>query len=89
MTQAPLLRWEKVKKARFYNVQVYRNGRKVLSSWPAAARLQMHKRWKFNGKSFRLRKGAYTWIVWPALGTRKKPHYGAMLGQSTFRIVNG
>jgi hypothetical protein len=32
-------------------------------------------------------KGPYTWIVWPAYGTRTKPRYGSMLGQSTFRVV--
>ena len=89
MTQPPLLQWERVRRARFYNVQIYRNGVKVLSSWPKGARLKMRKRWKFNGKTFRLRTGSYTWLVWPAYGTRKKPRYGKLLGQSTFRIVKG
>jgi hypothetical protein len=79
--------WRAVKRARFYNVQVYRKGSKILSIWPARARLKLHSRWKYNGKSFRLRPGAYTWIVWPAYGPRTKPRYGSMLGQSTFRVV--
>ena len=87
MTQAPLLQWQAVKRARFYNVQLYRKGRKILSVWPARARLKLRARWNFNGKAFRLRQGSYTWIVWPAYGTRTKPRYGAMLGQSTFRVV--
>ena len=30
----PMLRWRAVPKAKFYNAQVYRNGRKILSLWP-------------------------------------------------------
>jgi hypothetical protein len=32
-------------------------------------------------------RGAYTWIVWPAYGSRKQPRYGSMVGQSTFKIA--
>jgi hypothetical protein len=87
VTQPPLLVWRAVKRARFYNVQVYRKGVKILSIWPARARLKLHKRWRYNGKAFRLRSGSYTWLVWPAFGTRKTPRYGALLGQSTFKVV--
>jgi hypothetical protein len=80
------LRWRAVRRARFYNVQVYRKGRKILSIWPRKTRLKLQKRWKYNGKTFRLTAGSYTWIVWPAFGTQAKPRYGAMLGRSTFRI---
>jgi hypothetical protein len=87
VTQPPLLVWRAVKRARYYNVQLYRKGAKILSIWPARARLKLHKRWRYNGKSFRLRSGSYTWLVWPAYGTREKPRYGALLGQSTFKVV--
>jgi hypothetical protein len=80
-----------VPKAHFYNVQVYRRGRKILSVWPSRPRLKLHWRWKREGRGFRLRRAAYTWIVWPAFGTRAYPRYryGPMLGRSTFRIVAG
>ena len=74
-------------KARFYNVQVYRGGRKILSLWPFKPRLKLQWRWKREGRVFRLRPAVYTWVVWPAFGTRAKPRYGSMLGRSTFRIV--
>ena len=79
--------WRSKRKARFYNVQLYRKGSKILSLWPGRARLKLHKRWKFNGRSFRLVRGSYTWLVWPAYGMRKKPNYGSLLGQSRFKIV--
>jgi hypothetical protein len=79
--------WRSTKRARFYNVQLYRKGSKILSLWPARARLKLHKRWRYNGRTFRLIRASYTWLVWPAYGTRKKPNFGSMLGQSTFKIV--
>ena len=30
----PLLRWKKVRRAHYYNVQLYRGRTKVLSIWP-------------------------------------------------------
>ena len=66
-----------------YNVQLYRNGRKILSRWPTRPRFKLHGSWKEHGRTYRLRSGVYTWIVWPAY---TKTRYGRMLGQSSFRI---
>jgi hypothetical protein len=32
-------------------------------------------------------RAAYTWIVWPAIGTRQQLRYGSMVGQSVFKIA--
>ena len=82
----PLLRWKAVKGAAFYNVQLYRNGRKVLSTWPGAAKLKLTRTWVYAGKRYRLQPGPYTWYVWGARGTRAKPVYGKVLGTSTFTV---
>jgi large repetitive protein len=79
----PLLVWRAVPRARHYNVQLFRNGRKILSSWPTRPRLRLKAQWRFNGRTYRLRPASYTWIVWPNVGGR----YGRALGQSSFRIV--
>ncbi len=84
----PLLAWRAVPRARFYNVQLYRKGRKVLSAWPRRPRLQLHRRWRYGGRAKRLRVGPYTWVVWPAFGTSITPRYGRALGVSTFRYVS-
>ena len=84
----PVLAWRPVRKARFYNVQLYRRGHKVLSRWPIRSRMQLRSRWTYNGRVERLRAGAYSWIVWPAFGTTANPRYGKMLGISSFRIVS-
>jgi hypothetical protein len=89
VTIPPILKWRAVRKARFYNVQLYRKGRKILSLWPSRTQLKLHKRWSFGGHTFRMTKGAYTWIVWPAYGNRTKPRYGSMLGKSTFQLIKG
>jgi hypothetical protein len=82
----PVLRWQAVKGATFYNVQLYRSGRKVLSTWPGVAKLGLKRAWTYAGKRYRLQPGVYTWYVWGARGTRAKPVYGKVLGSSTFTV---
>jgi large repetitive protein len=89
VTKPPLLAWRIVPRARFYNVQLYRKGIKVLTTWPTRSQLQLHSRWIHQGRRYELRPAAYTWVVWPAFGTRAHPRYGRMLGRSTFRVVAG
>ena len=81
---APLLRWRGASKARFYNVQLFRRGHKVLTVWPSRTRFRLHARWTFRGHEYRLKPGNYSWLVWPAYGTTAKPRYGKLLGQSSF-----
>lgn len=81
---APVLRWRAAAKARFYNVQLFRRGHKVLTVWPRSPRFRLHARWTFRGHEYRLRPGNYSWLVWPAYGTTAKPRYGKLLGQSSF-----
>jgi large repetitive protein len=87
LSAPPLLVWRQVAKARFYNVQLYRGGRKILSIWPRRSRIKLKPTWTYRGRSFRLRRGAYTWLVWPAFGSEAKPRFGGKLGQSTFRMI--
>jgi hypothetical protein len=82
-----LLAWRSVPRARFYNVQLHRNGRKILSRWPVRPRFRLRRTWSHEGRRFRLRPGVYTWYVWPAFGTRADPRYGKLLGQSSFRVA--
>jgi hypothetical protein len=84
----PLLRWRRVARATYYNVQLYRGGRKVLSAWPARTRLQLRMRWRFNGRAEHLRAGAYRWYVWPGFGNPAARRYGRLLGTSTFVVSN-
>jgi hypothetical protein len=84
--QPPVLRWTPVMRARYYNVQLFRKGRKVLSAWPEKARYRLKRRWTYNGKRRRLVPGSYRWVVWPGFGPRSKSNYGQPLGPRTFRV---
>jgi hypothetical protein len=83
---APLLRWPASKRAGYYNVQLYRNGRKVLSGWPNRPRYHLKLRWTYKSTQRRLRPGRYRWMVWPGLGPRVQATYGRRMVNSTFVV---
>lgn len=78
--------WAAVPRATFYNVQLYRGAQKLLSAWPAKAKLAPGKRWVYQGRHFRLAKGSYRWYVWPGFGARSRAKYGHLLGTAMFRV---
>jgi hypothetical protein len=84
---APLLTWAPVARADYYNVQLYFDGRKVLSEWPRAAKLKLERQWTFGGHRYKLAKGRYRWYVWPGFGARKATKYGKLLGGSSFVVT--
>jgi RTX calcium-binding nonapeptide repeat (4 copies) len=81
VAKPPLLRWKPVPRARYYNVQVFRNNRKVLTRWPRRARFQLRWVWGPKGHHRRFRDGVYRWYVWPHYRKR----YGRMIVRSWFR----
>jgi hypothetical protein len=86
--RAPVvLAWTAARGARFYNVQLYRGGRKILSTWPKRPTLRLPRAWAYAGRTHRLGPGLYRWYVWPARGTLERPVYGKVLGSSTFRVA--
>ena len=82
----PLLRWTAVRGARYYNLQLYRDGRKVLSTWPREPRLRLPARWRFAGADRALDSGRYRWYVWPGFGERALRRFGARLGPRSFVV---
>lgn len=83
----PLLTWTPVRNARYYNVQVFRKGRKILSAWPRRAALQLKSKWRFRGKRRRLHPGVYRWYVWPGKGRREARRYGKRIGKRSFTVA--
>jgi hypothetical protein len=81
-----LLRWTPVRRARYYNVQLFRAGRKILSAWPSKPRYRLKPSWRYRGDRYRLTPGRYRWVVWPGYGPRARADYGRKIGPSTFRI---
>jgi hypothetical protein len=85
--RAPLhLRWRGVPTATYYNAQLFRAGKKILSVWPRAPRMTVQRQWRFKGRPYRLKPGRYTWFVWPGFGPLSAGHYGQLLGHSTFSV---
>jgi hypothetical protein len=83
----PLLQWSAVPKATYYNVQLFRDGRKILTLWPTRPTLRIPSAWRFAGSAFRLTPGTYRWYVWPAFGPRSANRYGKLLGTRTFVVT--
>ncbi len=80
----PRLRWRFIKGARYYNVQLFRGKRKILSAWPTTPHLQLRSTWTYRGRRQRLAPGRYRWYVWPGYGPRHHHRYGKLLGRRTF-----
>jgi uncharacterized repeat protein (TIGR01451 family) len=87
ISSAPILQWGSVRGASYYNVQLYRGSRKVLSAWPRGNQLRLRLRWSFDGRGQRLAPGVYHWFVWPGRGPRSRSSYGSVLGRSSFVVV--
>jgi hypothetical protein len=86
VVHAPLtLAWQP-NGARFYNLQVLRDGVKVLSVWPQKPWFVIPTKWHFGGKARGLAPGTYRWYVWGARGTKERPQYGRPLGTSMFVV---
>ena len=82
----PLLRWRAVPRAGFYNVQLFRRGQKLLSTWPRTPRLALSESWSYLGRDRRLAPGRYTWFVWPGFGPLARGAYGSLVGQGSFDV---
>jgi hypothetical protein len=82
----PTFRWAGIRGAAFYNIQLWKNGEKVLSMWPGNARQVLSRRWSYRGRRHSLSHGVYVWYVWPGFGPRTKARYGQLLGYASFRV---
>jgi hypothetical protein len=87
LSTPPLLAWRRVPRATYYNIQLFRNGNKILSAWPSRPRLQLHHRWIHRGRRMNLTPGTYVWFIWPGFGDLARAQYGPRLGRSTFRMA--
>ena len=90
VSSPPLLRWLRVPRATYYNVQLYRLTSKgfvkVLSAWPVTPRRPLRSAWTYDGRRYRLVSARYRWYVWPGFGKRSQSRYGRLLGKSDFVI---
>ena len=81
---SPVFAWKPDRKARYYNLQLWLDGRPVGSWWPSPTHLSLPSRWQWDGAARHLERGDYTWYVWPGRGPKRLGRYGPLLGKSTF-----
>lgn len=82
----PVLRWAATRGAGYYNVQLWRGKRKVLSRWPTRARFALPTAWRFQGRRYTLEPGTYFAYAWPGIGSKSAGRYGRLIGSTKFVI---
>jgi hypothetical protein len=82
----PLIDWRSVRRARYYNMQVWRDGRKILSVWPSRSRYRLSSNWTFRDRRHRLSEGRLTVYVWPGFGRKAAVRYGPLWGRTAFVV---
>jgi hypothetical protein len=74
---APLLTWKAKEGSAYYNVQVFRDGKRILVEWPSQASYRL--------PAYLLTPGTYTWLVWPAVKRKgATPAFADLIGRATF-----
>jgi hypothetical protein len=75
--KVPVLTWKPKKGSAYYNLQLYRNGKRVLVVWPSQA--------SYRIPASALTPGTYVWYVWPALKVGgAAPTFASLIGRATF-----
>jgi hypothetical protein len=80
------LAWKPDPKATYYNVQLWRKAKRILSLWPHRTSVQLPGRWKYDGRRYRLTDGRYRWYVFPGYGRQSQKRFGKLLGSSSFVV---
>jgi hypothetical protein len=74
-----------VRRATYYNMQIWRNGKKILSVWPLRSRYQLRSSWTYAGRRYSLDNDRYLRYVWPGFGPEAAVQYGSLLGKTAFQ----
>ncbi|MDX6629649.1 MAG: hypothetical protein QOH00_1895 [Gaiellales bacterium] len=76
-SSTPHLTWKAMKGTTYYNLQLFRNGKRMLVGWPGKA--------SYRIPSGKLEPGTYVWFVWPAVQHKgSAPTFGKLIGRATF-----
>ena len=74
------LRWNAVAGATYYNLVLWRDGKRVLDLWPTSPQAVLPSAWSYHGIQHRLVPGRYLWFVYPGIGAKASQQYGALAG---------
>jgi hypothetical protein len=84
----PMLRWQTIRGATYYHVQLFRGSKRILAAWPLKPRLNLPTTWRWAGHRYRLSPGRYRWYVWEGLGQRSFARYKTV-GNASFIVPRG
>ncbi len=82
----PTLTWRARPKVKYYNVQLFHNGHKILSAWPTVTHYTLKPSWRYRGHTYKLTAGRYRWYVWPGYGPRAAHRYGRLLTKGAVTV---
>ena len=76
--------WAPVPDAHSYRLGLYRGTTRIYSAETALPELTVPLRWKLYGRSFRLTRGTYRWVVTPRLGASPPFREGKPIVDATY-----
>jgi hypothetical protein len=74
------LRWNPVAGATYYNLVLWRDGKRILDLWPSTPRVVVPSTSVDYAPQRRLSPGRYVWFVYPGFGAKRARQYGALAG---------
>jgi hypothetical protein len=80
------LQWKAVAGATYYNLVLWRDGKRILDLWPTSPRVVVHGASVNYGPRARLSPGRYLWFEYPGFGTKPARHYGALAGSGVLVV---
>jgi len=72
------LRWNAVTDATYYDVVLWRGGKRLLDLWPVAPTVDLSTAQVNHGSQTRLSPGRYLWFVYPGVGAKSSRRSGAL-----------
>jgi len=81
----PVLRWDAIRGATYYHVQLFRGKKRILASWPSTNELTLPAAWRWAGHRYKLGPARYRWYVWEGIGKRSFARYRT-LGSAAFIV---
>jgi hypothetical protein len=81
----PVLRWDAIRGATYYHVQLFRGKKRILAAWPSTNELTLPAAWRWAGHRYKLVPARYRWYVWEGIGKRSFARYRS-LGSASFIV---
>jgi hypothetical protein len=83
---AGTLRWNAVANATYYNVVLWRDGKRSVDLWPTSPRVVLPATPVNRGPQARLSPGRYLWFAYPGFGAKSSRRYGALAGSGVLVV---